>query len=425
MNQNRTMITDITLPALAPSMLEGTLARWLKKPGETVEAGEQIAEIETDKALVELEAAVGGVLTEILVAQGTANVKVDTVIARVRASGAAAPDTAPAAPAPASAALAAPAAPAAVAPIATRPAGAPAKPALRAEMARVVASPIARRLAGGHGIDLSALKGTGPNGRIVRADVEMVMQRNARDEPATAASPPAAAVPAGAAYDEIPHTSMRRVIAQRLSESKREVPHFYLKAECQVDALLALRKQVNEDQPDGAKISVNDLIVKAVGHALRRVPDANASWTENAIRRWHSVDISVAVATPGGLITPVVREVDRKSLGVVASEIRSLAQRARDGRLRPEEYQGGGFTISNLGMYGVSEFSAIINPPQACILAVGAAQQQPVVCEGELAVATVLRLTLSVDHRVVDGAVGAQFLAALKSALEKPWAMLV
>ena len=437
------MATAIMMPSLAPSMTEANLIRWLKREGDAVKAGEVLAEIETDKALVEYEAPAEGVLDKILVPDGTSGVQVGATIAWLIGAG-----EAPSAAGPSAAGVAV--APVTAEPPAAQPARALVDAAPLDSPSRVRSSPLARRIAQQHGIALEGLRGSGPNGRIVRVDVEAAVRAAGKDAapavaapivpahvapaapttlaPATsvAAGAPSAAAPALAAtgYEEIPHTSTRRVIAQRLCESKREAPHFYLTIDCQLDALLELSAQINTTR-EHAKLSVNDFVVRAVALALRRVPAANASWTDTAVRRWNTVDISVAVATPAGLITPVVRDADRKTIGMLSDEIRTLAQRARDGKLLPAEYQGGGFSISNLGMYGVREFAAILNPPQACILAVGAAEERPVVRAGALAVATVMTCTLSVDHRVVDGAVGAEFLAALKSLLEQPLALLV
>ncbi len=281
---------------------------------------------------------------------------------------------------------------------------------------RIIASPLAKRIAAQKGVDLRLVKGTGPNGRIVRADVE--------GAGVPAARPVAALAPAtGAAYDAIPNSTMRKVIARRLSESKQTVPHFYLTVDCELDELMALRAKMNEVAE--TKISVNDFIIRAVALALKKVPAANATWTDEAILQYRSADISVAVATPTGLITPIVKQAESKSVATISAEMKDLAARAREGKLRPEEFQGGGFSISNLGMFGVKDFAAIINPPQGCILAVGAGEQRPVVKNGALAVATVMSCTLSVDHRVVDGAVGAQFLAAFKESIEKPYGLVV
>lgn len=414
------MATEIVLPALAPSMTEGTLSRWLKKEGDPVKLGEALAEIETDKALVELEATTEGILAKILIKDGTPNVKVDTVIGMMAVS------EEQVAPAPVVQPEAAPST-SSVIPLMTVAAHA-ATAGTGTDDARVFASPLARRLAQQHDIDLHTLQGSGPRGRVVRVDIDHVLQtgkgRSAQAASVASIAPVRKEVPASA-WQDIPHSAMRRTIAQRLSESKREVPHFYLTVDCEVDALVAMRREINAVVEDGRKISVNDFIVKAVAAAMRKVPAVNASWTESAVRQYDEVDISVAVATQGGLITPVVRGADRKSIGTIASEVRSLAERARQGKLQPQEYQGGGFTISNLGMYGIREFAAIINPPQACILAVGAAEPRPVVMNGELAVATVMSCTLSADHRVVDGSVGAEFMAEFKALIEKPHAILL
>lgn len=283
---------------------------------------------------------------------------------------------------------------------------------------RVIASPLAKRMAVDKGIDLKLIKGTGPNGRIVRADIEGSVASGAM-------LPVAAAVIQGISpYDAIPNTNMRKVIARRLTESKQTVPHFYLTVECQLDELLALRHKVNE--VDDIKVSVNDFIIRAVALALKKVPAANVSWTNEAILQYRHADISIAVSTPAGLITPIIRAAETKSMASLSLETKDLIKRARDGKLKPEEYQGGGFSISNLGMYGVKDFAAIINPPQACILAIGAGEQRPVVVkDGQLGVATVMSCTLSVDHRAVDGAVGAHFLSAFKKLIEKPFALVV
>jgi len=405
---------EILMPTVAPSMTEGNIVRWAKKEGDPIKQGEVLVEIETDKAVVEVEAQQDGVLARILVPEGTNDVKVDTPIALLAGAGEEVPTASerPAAPAsapppeatsPVSPAGAAPATTTAAAPATTQP-------------DRVFASPLARRIARELNIDLARVSGSGPNGRVLRADVEAAARAG------TAAVGTAAAT--GAAYEDIAHSNTRRVIAQRLSEAKRSIPHFYLTIDCDVDALLAARKQANE-LIDGIKLSVNDLLIKAVALALRKVPAANAAWTDTAIRRFRDVDIAVAVAAPGGLITPVLRNADAKSLRQISAQMKELGARAKAGRLRPDEYQGGGFTISNLGMYAIREFSAIINPPQACILAVGASEQRAVVRNGALAVATLMTCTLSVDHRAVDGALGAEFLAAFKKLIESPIALFL
>ena len=405
------MAIEIRMPALAPSNDEMTLVRWTRKVGDAVKTGEVIAEVETDKALVDVESTGEGIIGKLYVNDG-AKVRVDAVIAVLVKPGEAVPQDVAASPG-APAAQPRPA----LAPAAAAPAASSSAPVV-APGGRVFASPLARRLAAQAALDLSALRGSGPNGRIVRRDVDAAVQAGPVATPVRAASPVSAA-----AYEDIPHSAMRRTIAQRLSESKATVPHFYLTVDCEIDALLDLRRKVNEALPEG-KISVNDFIIKAVARAMAQVPAANASWTETAIRRYRRVDISVAVATPNGLITPIVFDVASKSLNTVSAEVKALAERAKAGRLQPREYQGGSFSISNLGMYGIREFSAIINPPQACILAVGAAEQRPVVRDGQLAVATLMSCTLSADHRVVDGAVGAEFLAAFKAAIQSPHALL-
>lgn len=413
------MATDIRMPAFSTSMTEGGLARWLKKEGDAVKSGEPIAEVETDKAVVELEAPGDGVIGRIVVSEGTHGVKVDQVVAIMVAPGEQVAEIPAAAPQASATVI--------PIPVTVTPDAVTIPAAAVANAGRIFASPLARRIAAENGVELGTIAGTGPNGRIVRHDVDAAM-RVAKPAPVlvrAAVPAPAPALPAAdGAYEEIPNSAMRKVIAQRLTESKQTVPHFYLTIDVAIDELLALRKQINQDLAD-ARISVNDFIVKAVAVALRKVPAANASWTDNAIRRYQDVDISVAVATPSGLITPVVKNADARTLSAISVEIRELAARAKENRLKPHEYQGGGFAISNLGMYGIRQFAAIINPPQACILAVGAGEQRPVVRDGALAVATMMTCTLSVDHRVVDGAVGAEFLAAFKALMEKPMGMLV
>ena len=422
------MPIEILMPALSPTMTEGTLAKWLKSEGDAVAAGDVIAEIETDKATMEVEAVDEGVLARILVPGGTEGVKVNQPIALLLEEG---EDKS---------ALAGfkaggkPVAPASVAPAAIQAAPAAMSshaPAAAAKDARVFASPLARRMAQQAAVDLARVKGSGPHGRIVKADVEAALGSGAG---AMRAPPPATAAPSGPgaraladalgmAYTLQPHSNMRRTIARRLSESKQTVPHFYLTVDCVIDELLAGRKRMNEQHD--LKISVNDFVIRAVALALKKVPAANASWDEDGVLLYRHADISVAVATPNGLITPIVKEADSKGLSAISTEMKDLAVRARDGKLKPSEYQGGSFSISNLGMFGVREFAAIVNPPQGCILAVGAGEQRPVVKNGALAVATVMSCTLSVDHRVVDGAVGAEFLQAFKRLIEDPLSMLL
>ncbi|WP_158804474.1 MULTISPECIES: pyruvate dehydrogenase complex dihydrolipoamide acetyltransferase [unclassified Acidisoma] len=441
------MATNILMPALSPTMTEGTLARWLKKTGETVKAGDIIAEIETDKATMEVEAVDEGVLGKILVADGTEGVKVNAPIAILVAEGEAVPDdvAAPATGAPKSApttvAPAAQTAPTQPAPAQAAPAQVAAQPAAQSQPngaggSRIIASPLAKRIAKEHGVDLSGVTGSGPNGRIVRADVEAAQSQPAaapKAEAPAAAAPAAAKAPAAAApkaasitapHQLVPHTSMRRVIAKRLTESKQTVPHFYLTMDIELDALLKLRGELNarsaKDGGGAFKLSVNDMVIKASALALRRVPKVNASFLEEGVAFYDDVDISVAVAIPDGLITPIIRRADQKGLATISNEMKDLGLRARAGKLKPEEFQGGGFSVSNLGMFGVKDFQAIINPPQAAILAVGAGEQRPVVKNGALAIATVMSATLSVDHRVVDGALGAEWLQAFKAILEEP-----
>ena len=418
------MPVQILMPALSPTMTEGTLARWLKTEGDAVEPGDIVAEVETDKATMEVEAVDEGVLGRILVAEGTESVAINTPIAVLLGEGedAAAIGTAePAAPAPAAPAPPADPAPAAAAQPAA-PAAAPAEPA-----GRIFASPLARRMAAQAGLDLATLSGSGPRGRIVKRDIETALAAAPAPAPAPEAPRPAAAPPAapeGAAVTEVPNSGMRKTIARRLAESKQTVPHFYLTVDCEIDALLDIRKDLNA-RAGGHKLSVNDFVVRAAALALRSVPEANATWTEAATLRYDTVDVAVAVAVDGGLVTPVVRNADAKGLAAISAEMADFAARARDGKLLPEEYRGGGFSVSNLGMYGIREFAAVINPPQAGILAVGAGEQRPVVKDGALAVATVMSCTLSGDHRVIDGAIGARFLAAFKGYAEDPLTMLL
>jgi pyruvate dehydrogenase E2 component (dihydrolipoamide acetyltransferase) len=422
-------------------MTEGKLARWLKKEGDAVKSGQVLCEIETDKATMEVEAVDEGTLGKILVAAGTEGVKVNAPIAVILEEGESAASAA--APAPASApAPAVAAAPAPAAAPSARPVAAPV-----ADAGRVFASPLARRMAEQAGLDISAIRGSGPNGRIVKADIDAARAggQAGRKPAAAAATAAPSAAPAAAAlapaavsaaslaaigpHKLVPLSSMRRVIARRLTESKQQVPHFYLTVDCVIDRLLAGRAALNAKSPEkgpGAfKLSVNDFVIKAVAVALRQVPAANASYSDDGILMWDDVDVSVAVAIPGGLITPIIRKADSKGLAQISNEMKDLAARAKDGKLKPEEFQGGGFSISNLGMFGIKEFGAVINPPQGAILAVGAGEQRPVVKDGALAIATVMSCTLSVDHRVIDGAVGAEFLAAFKRIVEDPLAMLL
>ncbi len=415
------MPIQILMPALSPTMTEGTLARWLKAEGDSVEPGDIVAEVETDKATMEIETVEEGVLGRILIAEGTEGVAINTPIAVLvgegEDAGAAVSAAPPVAPPPAAASGPPVADAAAPKPVAAKPEG------------RIFASPLARRMAAQAGVDLSTLSGSGPHGRIVKRDIEAALAKT--PVPAVPAAPvsepPAPApvdVPEGAAVTEIPNTGMRKTIARRLAESKSTVPHFYLSVDCEIDALLKIRKELNA-RSDAWRISVNDFVVRATALALRKVPEANASWTDAATLRYETVDIAVAVAVEGGLVTPVVRRADGKGLAEISAEMADFAARARDGKLMPEEYRGGGFSVSNLGMYGIREFAAVINPPQAGILAVGVGEQRPVVKDGALAVATVMSCTLSGDHRVIDGAIGARFLAAFKGLVEDPLTMLL
>lgn len=401
------------MPEVSANATHAAIQNWSLKEGDAINAGDCIAEIETEKALVELAAEEDAVLGKILVepgrevevgapigvlfARGETDVDIAALLARAGALSAANEPVVDDAPV-----------------LQTR---AEVTPGLETHSrGRIFASPLARRLAAAKGLDLTSLKGSGPNGRIVKRDVEAA--------PAASAAPaPVATAVSATDFDEIPHSSMRKTIARRLVESKATVPHFYLEVECRMESLLSLREQINQSAPK--KISINDFIVKAVAVALRQVPAMNVTWTDTALRRYHQADICVAVSTDSGLITPVVRNADSKALSQISADVAELAGRARDGRLRPEEYQGGSFTISNLGMFGVEQFSAIINPPHAAILAVGATQQKALVENGELKVGSVLRCTLSVDHRAVDGALAAQWLAVFKGLMENPLGMLI
>jgi len=434
------MPIQVLMPALSPTMTEGKIARWLKAEGDAVKSGQVLCEIETDKATMEVEAVDEGILAKIVVAGGTEGVKVNQLIALIAGEGedakAVAASGGGAASAPKAAAPAAAAPAAAPAPVA---AAAPAAAASHGE--RTFASPLAKRMAEQAGLDLSKIAGSGPGGRVVKHDVEAaVAGGGAKKSAAPAAVAAASSAPAPVAVSSsaiagigphklVPLSTMRKVIARRLTESKQQVPHFYLTVDCEIDKLLAGRAALNakapEKGPGAFKLSVNDFIIKAVAVALRQVPNANASFSDDGMLLWDNVDISVAVAIPGGLITPIIKDADKKGLVDISNTMKDLAARAKDGKLKPEEFQGGTFSISNLGMFGIKDFAAVINPPQGCILAVGAGEQRPVVKNGALAIATVMSCTLSVDHRVVDGAVGAEFLSAFKKIVEDPLAMLL
>ena len=418
------MSINILMPALSPTMTEGKLAKWHVKAGDAVKSGQVICEIETDKATMEVEAVDEGRIGQIVVPEGTEGVKVNAVIAVLLEEGEkAVPAGVPATPVP----VATPAAVVAPPPKAAAPAAA-ATAAPPSSGARVFASPLARRIATEKGLDLSRIKGSGPGGRIVKSDVERAKPGAA---PTAAPSPKAApsftpqSISTAPGDQRIPHTSIRKVIARRMLESKQTVPHFYLTVELEIDALLAARLAINAvTEKKGAKVSVNDMVIKACAKALRDHPECNASWTEDEMIQYGAVDISVAVATDRGLITPIVRNADMKGLAQIAVEMKDLAARAKVGKLKLDEFQGGGFTISNLGMFGVNDFAAIINPPQAMILAVGAGAERAVVRKGQIVVRNMMNCTLAVDHRVVDGAMGAQYLQTLRAYVEQPAAML-
>ncbi len=447
------MATVVRMPAALAGVTEGAIQTWIAKVGQTVAVGDPLAEIETEKAVVEYAAEAAGTVGVLLVEPGD-NVEVGAPIAVIlaagegddqlapalAAAGVAAPTAAPAAPEPetapeSSAESAPPVEPVETSPRATpTPTTSPTEPLVAAtpsgnpspDGGRVFVSPIVRRLARERGLDLAGVTGSGPDGRIVRRDLDALPAipsvEPAETQPrATPTSAPAA--PSDAAYTDVPLTGMRRAIARRLTESKTTVPHFYVTAHCRVDALLELRKAVNEAAD--RKVSVNDFVLKAVAGALRRVPDANAIWGGDHIRRFESVDLAVAVAVEGGLFTPVLRGVDTSTITQVAASVADLAERARAGRLQQHELEGGSFSVSNLGMYGVDEFSAILNPPQAGILAVGAAKPRPIVVDGALAVGSVMTVTLSADHRVIDGAIAAEWMAAFVSLIENPVGILV
>lgn len=424
-------MTDILMPALSPTMEEGVLAKWHVKVGDVVSAGDVIAEIETDKATMEVEAVDEGEVTDILVAEGTEGVKVNTPIARLKdESGAAAPkpaakaEEAPKAPVAAEAPKAA--APAAPAPVAPK----------SADGERIFASPLARRIAAQNGVDLKSIKGTGPHGRIVKRDVEGAPKGAAQPAassttaatsgiaPRQAQSLAQMGIPDGS-YDLIPLDGMKKAVARRMVDSIQNVPHFPLFIDCEIDQLMAVRAKVNKMlEPQGIKVSVNDFVIKAAALALKMVPEANASYTPEGIAMHHNADVSMAVAIDGGLITPIIKKAETKGLAQIATESKDLAKRARERKLKPEEFQGGTFSVSNLGMFGIKQFTSIINEPQGCIMSVGAGEQRPVVKDGQIVPATVMTVTLTCDHRVVDGATGARFLQAFKPLIEDPVAML-
>lgn len=429
------MPTNILMPALSPTMTEGTLAKWLKKEGDNVKAGDVIAEIETDKATMEVEAVDEGKLGKILISAGTAGVAVNTPIAVLLEDGESADTIQVGSPTNSNQKVATPAAASAPAPQAAAPATSQASAAPQKSGDRVFASPLARRIAEQKGIDLSKVQGSGPHGRIVKADLDKAPM-GAASSPAASAPPKSAPVASGPnakalstaygmEFTELPNNNIKKVVARRLLESKQTVPHFYLTVDCRIDGLLEARARLNDAAKGAYKLSVNDFVIKAVAMALQKYPAANVAWTDEAVLQYKHSDISVAVATPNGLITPIIKKAETKGLQTISNEMKDLATRARDGKLKPEEFQGGTFSISNLGMFGVKDFQAIINPPQACILAVGAGIEQPVVQDGGIMIATVMSVTLSVDHRAVDGAIGAEFLQIFKQYIENPVSMLV
>ena len=456
------MTTQILMPALSPTMEEGKLAKWLVKEGDTVKSGDILAEIETDKATMEFEAVDEGKIGRLLVPEGTEGVKVNQPIATLIGDGESADGPADIATAmqsikdavaaeakpPAQPAALKPATPVAVnapagrtaEPVAAKPAAVP--PPAKGE--RIFASPLARKIAEQKGIDLAAVQGSGPRGRIVKSDVEAAKAGPVPSTIAKAPPPQAQPAPGGTIsgiaplpdarvffrpedYDEIPHDSMRKTIARRLSSAKTLIPHFYLTVDCRIDNLMATRARLNATSPkeNGFKLSVNDFVVKACALALMRVPEVNASWTETAILRHKHADVGVAVALDFGLITPIVFRAEEKGLVSISGEVKSLAERARAKKLKPSEFEGGGFAVSNLGMYGIKDFTAVINPPHAAILAVGAGEKRAIVVGDKVAAATVMTVTMSCDHRVIDGATGARFLQVFKQFIEEPASMLL
>jgi pyruvate dehydrogenase E2 component (dihydrolipoamide acetyltransferase) len=450
------MPINILMPALSPTMEKGNLAKWLKKEGDAVKPGDVIAEIETDKATMEVEAVDEGTLAKIVVPEGTADVPVNQLIAVLAGEGedakaAASAAGSAAAPAPKADAKPEPKAeaPKAEAPKPTpSPAAAPAPaaaPKTNGQGGRIFSSPLARRLAREAGIDIARIAGSGPHGRVVARDIAAAKEGKGLKAPAAA---PGAAAPSGAtfqlpaddkiralyeegSYEVIPHDNMRRVIAQRLTASTQNIPHFYLTVDCVIDRLMAAREEINASAPkdkDGKvayKLSVNDFVVKALAVALQKIPNANVSWTEAGMLKHKHSDVGVAVALPGGLITPIVRQAETKSLSAISNELKDMVARARARKLKPQEYQGGTTAVSNLGMYGIKDFTAVINPPHATILAAGAAEERAIVRKGAIVAATVMSVTLSCDHRAVDGALGAELIGAFKALIENPVMMVV
>jgi pyruvate dehydrogenase E2 component (dihydrolipoyllysine-residue acetyltransferase) len=457
------MPINILMPALSPTMEKGNLAKWLKKEGDAVKPGDVIAEIETDKATMEVEAVDEGTLAKIVVPEGTADVPVNQLIAVIAAEGEdakAAASAAGSAPAPKPAAAKPAEAPKAEAkaetPKAEAPKPAPASAAAPAPAAapktngqggRIFSSPLARRLAKEAGIDLARIAGTGPHGRVVARDIAAAKEGKGLKGSAAAPGAPAPAatgatfqLPADdkiralyedGSYEVVPHDNMRKIIAQRLTASTQNIPHFYLTVDCVIDKLMAAREEINASAPKNKegkpayKLSVNDFVVKALALALQKIPDANVSWTEGGMLKHKHSDIGVAVALPGGLITPIVRQAELKSLSTISNELKDMVARARAKKLKPQEYQGGTSSVSNLGMYGIKDFTAVINPPHATILAAGAAEERAIVRKGQIVAATVMSVTLSCDHRAVDGALGAELIGAFRTLIENPVMMVV
>lgn len=448
------MPINILMPALSPTMEKGNLAKWLKKEGDKVKSGDVIAEIETDKATMEVEAIDEGTIAKILVPEGTQDVPVNDVIAvlagegeDVKAAGSAKPSASAAPPkaAEATAPAAAPAAPKAAPP----PAAAPTPQATASaaqgngHAGRVFSSPLARRIAREAGIDVGMVTGTGPHGRVVARDVEQAKSGKGLKAPAAAPSGGAPSIAPTmsdkqilslfepGSYDIVPHDGMRRTIAQRLTASIQNVPHFYLTIDCDIGKLLAAREEINAAAPKDKekkplyKISVNDFVIKAMAVALQKIPNCNVSWTESGMVKHHHSDVGVAVAMPGGLITPIIRKAETKTLSTISNEMKDFAARARSRKLKPEEYQGGTTAVSNLGMFGIKDFTAVINPPHATILAVGTSEERPVVRGGKIEIAQMMSVTLSCDHRAIDGALGAELIGAFKQLIENPVMMMV
>jgi pyruvate dehydrogenase E2 component (dihydrolipoamide acetyltransferase) len=440
------MPTNITMPALSPTMEEGNLAKWLKKEGDVIKSGDVIAEIETDKATMEVEAVDEGTLLKIVVPEGTQGVKVNAVIAVIGEAGEKV-DAAPVATAPAPAAAPTSATSYLPPPSVNSASFRPLPAGERADGERTFASPLARRIAKDAGVDVSTISGSGPKGRVVKSDVDAAIAGGgAKAAPVAAAAPASAAAPKGmsddvtlklfaeGSYELVPHDGMRKTIAKRLQESKQTIPHFYVSVDCELDALLALRAQLNASAPvkktekgdvPAYKLSVNDMVIKALALALRDVPEANVSWTDTNMVKHKHADVGVAVSIPGGLITPIIRAAEEKSLSAISNAMKDLGKRAKERKLKPEEYQGGTTAVSNMGMMGVKNFAAVVNPPHATILAVGAGEERVVVRGGGMKIAQVMTVTLSTDHRAVDGALGAELLGAFKGYIENPMGMLV